>query len=228
MINPKFISGIIVLVACTILLSSCLSIDRNIKINKDGSGEEVMKITFQKQFYEIMASMSSLMDSARRQNYLDSLYSDEIFMSQTKEKYDSITGIKLISLTTEKGPDSSNSFIINYSFDNVKRIGESMENMEKEGDSSITDVTWISRDNKIYFDYLYEQSPGQKMETDSSDTDSFSNLFEGGGYSITIDFPFNVISSNAVSTIGNTLTWKYSMPEIIKQGKLKLEAVMEE
>lgn len=229
MLQSKFILSFVIFIFCTIVFSSCLSIDRNIKINKDGSGEESMKITFQKEFYEIMSSMTALMDSTRKQGYLDSLYNDDIFLSQTRQKYDSIPGINLISLTSEKGSDSSNSLIIRYNFDSVKKIGESLENVKKEGDNSISKAVWNNKDNKIFFEYLYEQSPGKNIISDSSESEmeSLSTLFDGGGYNITIDFPFNVISSNAVSVNGNTLTWKYSMPDIIKQGKLKLEAVLE-
>lgn len=230
----KLKSGFILIpvILFSVILSSCLSVNRNIKIKKDGSGEETMKITFQKQFYNLMSSMSSMMDSVRRQGYLDSLYSDELFLSQTKNKYDSIPGIKVIGLSTEKGPDSSNSIIIKYQFDSVIKIGQSMGSLKEDESSSITDVSWNKEGDKIFFNYTYEESPQEKAAVNDSTSaeikNSMSEVFAGGSFNITIDFPYEVISSNATSREGNLLHWTYTMPEVIMQGKMKLEAVLKE
>ncbi len=228
MTKLKSCYNLTLIILCSVVFTSCLSVNRNIRINKDGSGEETMKVTFQKQFYDIMSSMTSLMDSTRRQGYLDSLYSDELFMTQTKDKYDSIPGIKLIDLSTEKGLDSSTSIIVQYQFDSVLKIGQSMGSLKQESSNSITNVNWSKDGDKILFKYLYEESPESGMG-DSSSADmknGIAKMFGGGEFNITIDFPYDVISSNATYANGNILHWKYTMPELVTQGNMKLEAVL--
>ncbi|MDZ4712775.1 MAG: hypothetical protein SGI89_10675 [bacterium] len=225
------VSLALLVIFCSFTFCSCLSIDRNIKLNKDGSGEETMSITFQKTFYSMMSSMSGMMDSTRKQGFLDSLYSDQIFLSQTKDKYDSISGIKLIDIYTNKGMDSSNSIVVKYQFDSVAKIAESLNTLKDEDKSgSDTYVTWKNEDGKMFFNYFSEQSSPSGVDMNDSISQqmktSMAYLFQGGSVNTVIEFPFDVISSNATSSAGNILTWSYPMTDIIMDGKMNLETVM--
>ena len=71
-----------------------------------------MTISFMKEFYTMMSSMASIMDSARKEAFLDALYSDDIFINKTKSGYDSSPGIKISDIYSKRNPDSSNSFVI--------------------------------------------------------------------------------------------------------------------
>jgi len=222
-----------VLILSSLIFSSCISINRNISVNKDGSGSEIMTIKFNKMFYEMMASMSSLMDSTRRQGYLDSLYSDKIFVDKTKEKYDSTQGIKLIDIYSFKDPDSSNSFVIKYEFDSLVKIGSSLDNINSSGDTSDkTNVTYNKEGNDILFNYIYEESMPQGAQTNDSLTaemrKGMSELFKGGNFTFEIQFPYEVISSNAKSSEGNKLMWDFSISDMMSTGKMKLEAILKD
>jgi len=215
------------------LFSSCISINRNISVNKDGSGSEIMTIKFDKIFYQMMASMSSLMDSTRRQGYLDSLYSDEIFVDKTKEEYDSTSGIKLIDIYSLKDPDSSNSFVIKYDFDSLIKIGSSLNNINSSGNKEdISTVIYNKEGNDILFNYIYEEAKPQGAETNDSLTaemrKGMSELFKGGNFTFEIQFPYEVISSNANSSEGNKLHWDFSISDMMSTGKMKLEAILKD
>ncbi|MCY7362210.1 MAG: hypothetical protein LH629_09125 [Ignavibacteria bacterium] len=242
----KTIYSFFILIFCTVIFSSCLSIDRKIILNKDGSGNEIMKITFDKTFYQMMASMTSMMDSSRVQGYMDSLYSDQIFLNETKAKYDSAAGINLTDIYSEKNSDESNSFIVKYEFDSVQKINNSALSKFKENNNeSSTEVTYTKDGDKILFGYLMSNSSNNNQTENlqnSNDVanDSVSNqneitdkltkgmadMFKDDEVSIEIIFPYEVISSNATSTDGNKLIWKYSLSESISTGNIKLEAVM--
>jgi len=218
-----------------VLMSSCISINRTIKINRDGSGKEILKITFMKEFYDVMASMSTLMDSTRRDGFLDSLYSDEVFENKTAENYDTIAGLKLIDLSSTTNPDSSKTFLIDYDFDNLSKIGSSLSHINENDDKYVTDVSLKEVGNKVYFLYEYRlKDDGNTFtENDAADStamdmkESMSKMFEGGNFSFEVELPYNVISSNSNNRIGNVLKWEFPMTDVILSDKIRLEAEME-
>lgn len=228
----KISVSVIVIMLTSISMFSCLSVDRHIKINSNGSGEEVMKITFLKEFYAMISSMSSIMDSTRRQGFLDSLYSDQIFLDKTRNSYDTIPGIKLIEMFATKNPDSSNSFTIKYEFDSIKKIGQSMGQLKDSNDKSTTLVELDKNGGDVKFLYLYEQEmPAEVPANDSLMSEmrkGMAAMFGSGNINIRIEFPYEVISSNATSTEGNTLIWNYPISEIFMTSSMKLEANMKE
>ncbi|HAY35145.1 MAG TPA: hypothetical protein DCY06_13530 [Bacteroidetes bacterium] len=218
-----------------LLMSSCISINRQIKLNRDGTGKEIMKITFMKEFYDVMASMSSLMDSSRREGFLDSLYSDEVFENKTAENYDTVAGLRLIDLSSATNPDSSKTFTIDYEFDNVSKIGSSLSHINENDDKYVTDVSLKEDGNKVYFLYEYRlKEDGVALSEDAAADslardmkESMSKMFEGGNFSFEVELPYNVISSNSNSRNGNILKWEFPMTEIMLSEKIRLEAEME-
>ncbi|MEP7146629.1 MAG: hypothetical protein ABI792_06435, partial [bacterium] len=199
---------------------------------KNGSGEEVLKITFHKEFYTMISSMASLMDSSRRGGFLDSLYSDEIFLNKTRSSYDTIPGVRIIEIYASRNPDSSNSFTIKYDFDSIKKIGQSLGQLKDSNDKSRTTVTLDKEGNEVKFFYLYEQGTPSGMPANDSlmveMKKGMAAMFGSGNINIQIEFPYRVISSNANVTEGNTLTWNYPISEIFMTSSMKLEANMKE
>ena len=222
-----------ILLLCT-SMNSCISIDRNIKINKDGSGEEIMKISFMKEFYTMMSSMASIMDSSRQQQFLDSLYSDEIFMNKARSGYDSIPGLKISDIYSERNPDSSNSFVIKYSFDSISKIGSSLEKTIEEDNrkNSPAVVTLNKEGEEIVFSYIFEQPSGEDIPENDSTMEEMklgmAKMFGNGYINFEIEFPYEIISSNATSSDNRTLKWNYPISDVFMSSKMKLEARMKE
>ncbi len=227
------LTAILILVVCSLSVCSCLSINRNIKVNKDGSGYETIKITFLKEFYTAMSSMTSFMDSTRKQGYLDSLYSDEIFINKAHSQYDTIAGIKLINISSVRNPDSSNTFTIEYNFDSISRIASSLSNIkDNDGDNSKTTVAWIKDGGNMLFNYKFDEGKVNEMPDNDSLSEQVKNsmaeMFGNGRIKFEIEFPYTVISSNSTSVDGNILTWDFPLTDLIMKGKMDLEAVMKE
>ncbi len=220
------------IIFCSFVITSCLSVSRNIVINKDGSGKETMKITFSKEFYSVMSSFASFMDSSRQQSYLDSLYSDEIYIDKTREEYGSVPGVKIIDITSERNADSSNNIVIKYEFDSIKKIGSSLNNLKDDDTSSQTIIRWTKDDDEISFVYSYEQkNPEEKPDNDSlaeQMKQGMAEMFGSRNVNFEIEFPYEVISSNATSSDGNKLTWNIPLSDIFITGKMELEATMKE
>lgn len=233
----KYISVVIIFAFLILTFSSCISFKRDIRLNKDGSGSESMKITFHKAFYEIMSSMTSFMDDSRREGYLDSLFNNDLILNETKSKFDSLSGINLTGYFSEKNPDSSNSFTIKYDFDSVYKIGSSSFSALKSGSEELPAAkVFFDNSDKSNIIFRYEYSNDMKGFSDSGKADSLSeqmlrnmaDMFEGGMLELTVTFPYEIISSNSDSSSGNTLYWKNSIKESMLNKKMILEAVMKE
>lgn len=228
-----------VLILCATIFSSCLSIDRNIIVKKDGSGSEEMTITFNKIFYETMSAMTMLMDSSRVQGFMDSLYSDQVFINETREKIQANPGINLIDISSHKNEDLSNSFTIKYEFDSLYRIGSSAftkfgskeDTNTNSKDNSLTEIVFNIEGENVLFKYNYLKD-GKNTDinvNDSLTTDlniKVADMFKDGKISFKIQFPYEIISSNADSTNGNILIWNHSLSETIEKGNMNMEAVL--
>ncbi len=232
MIKLKPVLIFLLLMILCLSLNSCLSVNRKIKLNKDGSGTEILTVTFMKEFYSMMSVMTEFMDSTRKESFLDSLYNDEIFTNKTKEKYDSIAGVNITGISSENNGDSSKSFIISYDFDSLIKIGSVLEKtVEDESDiKNPASVTMNDEGDQIVFNYIYRQTEPEALNDNDTLAEqmkaSVMNMFGNGFINFEIEFPYEVISSNATVSNGNILTWNYPMTEIIMQSELKLEAVM--
>ena len=181
-----------------------------------------------------MASMTSLMDSTRRQGFLDSLYSDDVFENKTVEKYDSIQGIKIIDLSTVMNNDSSKTFTIDYEFDDITKIGSSLNYINENDDKYKTDVTFKEDNGKVTFHYLYEMKDDDLTESfDDNDSLaqkmklSMAKMFEGGDFDFEVELPYEVISTNANEQDGRKLKWNFSMSDVFTKDKISLEAEMQ-
>lgn len=177
-----------------------------------------------------MSSMASVMDSTRRQGFLDSLYNDDIFINKTRGEYDSAEGITVTDIFSQRDSDSSNALTIKFDFDSVKKIGYSFNKMSESKGKVF--VNWEKEGGNISFRYDYSDSIPEGIYGNDSLTalmkNSLTEMFGSGKMHFEIDFPYEIISSNATSSEGSNLTWDYNISDIIISGKLNLEALMKE
>ena len=230
--NVKLFFLIIVIFVSTINLTSCLNIVRDIKINSDGSGKETLTIEFGSDFMGMLVAFASIGDSTNEQEIIDSLYNDEIFIQETKEKYSNMPGITLLDIFSTTNPDSSKTMKVIYLFDDISVIGSSFKMEGENLPESNTTVTYEEIGNEIYFKFFYESKEDDvTVETDSTDTnykESFAQFFEGDKLVYNLEFDYDIISSNANNTDGRKLTWEIYLSDIYTmEDPLVLEAVLQ-
>ena len=107
-----------------------------------------------------------------------------------------------------------------------------MGQLKDSNDKSTTIVELNKNKGDVKFLYLYEQeTPADMPANDSLMAEmkkSMAAMFGSGNISIRINFPYEVTSSNATSTEGNTLIWSYPISEIFMTSSMKLEASMKD
>jgi hypothetical protein len=210
------------------IFSSCISVERTIKINEDGSGSEMMTVHYEKDFFDFMKSTAMAFDSINGKYLIDSLLKEELFSKELLDKYKKIDGIKLKKIKSKYNADSSMTLIVNYDFDKLERLTQSIQTIGQESNSlgkGKADIVFKKDKKKILFSYKYEI--GDKSDSNRSLKNSMAGFFKDQKMTFNITFPYKIVSSNAMKTNGKTLTWEFDMDKMISEGKaVDLEAEM--
>jgi hypothetical protein len=210
------------------VFSSCISIERAIKINEDGSGTETMTIKYTKDFFDFMRSTAMAFDSVKGKSIIDSLMSEDLFSSELKDKYKKIDGITLKNIKAKYNTDSSMTLKVNYAFDKIERLEQSVQTLGQEDETfgkGKTEILFKKDSKKILFSYKYNMN--DQSDSNKSLRNSMASFFKDQKMTFNITFPYKIISSNATKTNGKTLTWEFDMDKMMSDGKtVDLEAEM--
>ncbi len=231
--NPRNCCYLTIAAAALIalLFSSCISVERRVKLEPDGSGTEELKMIFHREFYTTLGTFAVMFDSTGSMaGVMDSMYNVTSDLNKLREQFNSTDGVTLIDTYNEIQPDSSNIVFVKYSFNNVEKIGQSMNKVNSDFEENPSKVTFESDDGNYVFRYLYENTDtsmsGMGDSASKQMMAGLAGLFSEGKFLFELDAPFDVISSNATSQTGRKLVWDLKMSELMSQENYLLEAVM--
>lgn len=211
-------------------LTSCISISRNIKVNKDGSGSEYVILNFDKSFFDIMTAFATIGDSSKVLEVRDSLYNDDDFISDFKQKLSNVDGLTLKEIYSSTNPDSSKTMYISYDFDKIDLLGISMGSSKDEVMTGKVTVFYEDQGENVKFSYLQEDTRERETESDSTYDDlmmQVAEMFKGKEAVYNIEFSYDVLSSNAQLQDVRLLKWIYQMDELVLNGNnVYLEALL--
>jgi hypothetical protein len=208
----KVYKQILILLPFVFLFSSCVDITRNIKLNKDGSGSETMNVNISAQFFQMMKGLAAL-DTTKK---ID-VYQDSTIISEVKKNFKDNALIELKDITSTNTPDSAKNLLVDYTFKDIKAIAVSMD--DDEASKSKSSIYMKEQGDKIKF---YYEMANQDTENDNSMSELNGKLFDGKQFILNIEFPYDVISSNATSQDGRKLTWVRPMNVISKPGSKEI------
>jgi|GEM_PF-3476838 len=221
----KFLIPFLAIFLISLISGGCLDVNRKITIKPDGSGTELQQITIDRTFYEMIIMMVSAMDSTKSVTIRDSLYDHQEMIGKIQNNLSGREGIVLKKVDGRTEPDSSNVYTLEYSFDNVSRLSYTTnvnpDNQLSSG--SRTESKWTDNGNEVLFSFIYIS------EADSSMNDQqkfgLEELFKGKNMIFDIEFPYDIVSSNAGSVSGRNAKWVFPVYDIyMNSAKLKLEA----
>jgi len=151
-----YLLSIFVILALT--CSSCINIQRDIKINKDDSGTEKISMNMGKEYFDYLNSLIPEKTGNFR-FILDSLYKSDFLTDLVKKDYSEKEGVNFIDAKSELENDSSLTTIIEYKFDNVKYVDNSLQPIgSKSGTDSKktkTEVFFKEEGSKVIFNYNF-------------------------------------------------------------------------
>ena len=224
--NKSLLFFILFLSFFAFTFSSCINIERDIKINKDGSGTEKISMNLGKEYFDYLYSLIP----GKTGNFrfvLDSLYKSDFLTDMVKKDYSEKEGVNFIDAKSELENDSSLTTIIEYKFDNVKYIDNSLKPIgDKSGTDSKktkTEVFFKEEGSKVIFRYNFIRN----KNIDSTYNIDLSDYFKNDKITVNIEFPYDVITSNANYTDGRKLTWEIPINYFLeKNKKFSLKAEM--
>lgn len=204
-----------------IIISSCITIERNIVINEDGSGKEASTVTYERAFFDFLVSSAMAFDSVNGKSLVDSIFNENTYAGEIRDKYKKTDGITLKDVKAKFNPDSSLTLKINYSFEKIDKLASAFQTFEDtQGNLGIgkTEILFKKDGKKIHFRYKY--SPGEDADSSKSLKNSLSGFFKEQKMIFNITFPYTVKSSNAHKTSGKTLTWEFEMDKMMSDTNL--------
>jgi hypothetical protein len=221
---------LLILAISLISLSSCIDIDRKIKINADGSGSETQTFNIDRTFYDLIFSMVNGMDSTKSKGLKDSLYNHEDMLKQIRNNFSKQEGAELIDLTGVTNEDSSTTYKFTYTFTKVDKLGFATNISPKElsgEEKSTSEVLWKDNGNTVYFSLLYKPKD-EGENSNESNNQAFAFMFEKKNIKFEIEFPYDIEKSNGKNFNGRTGSWIFPLEEIMKgkDNKLFLEATL--
>lgn len=208
----KFYRQILVLLPFIVLFSSCVDMTRNIVLNKDGSGSEKMNINIGSQFFKMMQGLAAL-DTTKKVD----VYNDSLIVSEIKKNFKQTDLITLNDIVSTNTPDSGKNLLVDYTFNKIEAIALSLDDEEAKNSKSVIYMKEQGDIIKFYFEMA-----NQEVNDSSSMTDLNNKMFEGRVFTINIEFPYDIISSNATSQDGRKLTWVRPMNVISKPGSKEI------
>ncbi len=222
-----------------LMLSSCIDMQRKIRLNTDGSGSEKLKISLNKNSIFAMQLALSKLDSDAVSNEEDikeiqEMFKDTMYLSEIRSSFSNFAvrdSLKLISVKELSSTDSTKTFEIYYSFSNIKNlIGDKLtmmpdDEMPEESAQRISPVEFSEKDNYCEFSYKL----GKNSESDTlQQYDSLKILsdkivetvFGKSTMSFEIRTENKIISSNADSWKGKKALWNILMVDYIRKQRI--------
>ncbi len=227
----KRISYSLILILLTVGLNSCIDIQRTIKINPDGTGTEKQILNVSKTFYDMMISIGSAFDSTKVDSIRDSLYNDTEFETKAADKIRQVEGLNVLELNSITQLDSSRTYTVMYSFDKVEKIafGSDLSKEGMENKKGTSELSYTQNGNIIDFRYKYtSQSDSAETQMTEEQKKGMMYLFEGKKLVFEIEFPYEVIYSNALRADNRTLYWEFPVADMsLKDGGFELKATLQ-
>ncbi len=215
--NVKYFTALFIAAVMLMQLSSCIEIERNIKINSDGSGTESQKISIDRSFYDMMIMLVSSLDTAKGKSIRDSLYNHEDFVKKIRSDFENSKETELKRLEGMTNADSSTTYFIDYAFNKIEALGKMTNtNPDGLGGDSKADIKWEDKGREVLFSLIYKpQDSG-----DNSSGKEMSYMFEGKQMRVNIEFPYEILSTNAAKYSGKKAEWIIGMKNLAEDPSL--------
>jgi hypothetical protein len=219
------------LLAASIAFSGCFDIKRDIKIYPNGSGVEKMYVTIDKEFFSLMQTYAAMDNSGRMRRKLDSLNDNTLFYGGITTDIQRAPGISLRDLVLTNKPDGGKEIYINYTFDDPSAIIRVMNELTYSFSNQLNVIyatlKFFDEGDKLNFKSVVRNA--SRSFDDSTALSLFSSLISTSRITESIEFPFDIVSSNAQSQADKTLTWDFSMRDAVyNQVEMTAELVREQ
>lgn len=198
-------------------ISGCFDINRDIKIYPNGGGVEKMSVTLDKEFFELMKTYASLDPTGRAKHKLDTLNDNSLLDRGLTADLQRTPGTSLKDLFITNLSDGGKQISFTYTFDDpsalIRIIKEGTFSFSNQLNVIYATLKFIDDGETIKYKSVVRNA--SRSYDDSLALSTFSVLIHSKKIIQTIEFPFDVTASNAMTQTGNVLTWDFSMNDAL-------------
>ncbi len=174
-----------------------------------------MTVNISRDFFSLMQGLAALDTTKKEKDFFDD---SEIIADIKKNFEDSDVGT-VPTITSVLNPDSSKTLTIGYTFNNISAIVMALD--AEAPPQGRGDIYLKEQDDVMKF--YYELPLEDKDEAqDTTNSALAKKMFEGRNFTISIEFPYDVMSSNATTADGRKLTWVFPISEVTTSVEKKI------
>lgn len=206
-----------VLLVILMLSSGCFDVKREIKMNPDGSGLENMYVTLDKDFFDRMNILATSDVTGKWKKRLDSVNDNSMIENRIKMDMQRIGGTSVKEVKVSTMPDGSKEVYMQYHFDEpsiwIKVMKECTFSWSNQLPVQFSTLKFQYDEGYLLFKHTTRKA--ERSFDDELMNSVFSPTYASKKVTYSIEFPFDVKESNAITTAGRILTWETTMENIL-------------
>ena len=221
----------VLLLTAVFIISGCFDIKREIKIYPNGGGVEKMYVVMDKEFFDVMKTYASMDPTGRARKKLDTLNDNTLLNWGLTADLQRTPGLSLKDLIITNLPEGAKQIYIQYSFDEptaiLRVIKEVTYSFSNQLNVVYSTLKFFDEGDKLRYKSVVRNA--SRSFDDSLALSLFSSLINTKSITQTIEFPFEVSSSNAQSQADKSLTWNFTLHDaLFNQVEMTAEMTKEE
>lgn len=203
--------------AAVICLSGCFDIKREIKIFPNGSGYEKVNIIVESSVIDGLKMLASQDNTGWAQKELNLMSDNGLWQQEITNQLQRSGGISVKEVQVTPKSDGSKEIYIYYVFDEpsalIKTVKETTFDFSNQQNVVFSQLKFLDEGDQLSFKYILRSA--SRSYDDSAALSQFSSQIQSKRIYYSIEMPFEVMFSNSQSKSGNTLSWDFSLSDIL-------------
>ena len=197
--------------------SGCFDVKRDIKMYPDGSGDENLYVTLDKEFFERMDILATSDATGKWKKRADSVKNNSMIEDRIKMDMGRVGGTSVKEVKVTDNADGSKEIFMQYHFDEpivlLKVIKECTFSWSNQLPVQFSTLKFQYDEGDLFFKHTTRKA--DRSFDDELMNSVFSPTYPAKRVTYTIEFPFDVKESNAMTSSGRILTWEMTMENIM-------------
>lgn len=197
--------------------SGCFDVKREIKMNPDGSGDENLYVTLDKEFFERMNILATSDATGKWKKRADSVNDNSMIENRIKMDMGRVGGTSVKEVKVTTNADGTKEIFLQYHFDEpivlLKVIKECTFSWSNQLPVQFSTLKFQYDEGDLFFKHTTRKA--ERSFDDELMNSVFSPTYPAKRVTYTIEFPFDVKESNAMTSSGRILTWEMTMENIM-------------
>ena len=183
----------------------------------DGSGDENLYVTLDKEFFERMDILATSDATGKWKKRADSVKNNSMIEDRIKMDMGRVGGTSVKEVKVTDNADGSKEIFMQYHFDEpivlLKVIKECTFSWSNQLPVQFSTLKFQYDEGDLFFKHTTRKA--DRSFDDELMNSVFSPTYPAKRVTYTIEFPFDVKESNAMTSSGRILTWEMTMENIM-------------